>query len=346
MPKGDEYSEYDALAWFHTGAVSAGAAQPDPDASLGGFYSSSRAPGIGLKVRGGIRGLEVVRWGSAHVPGIGILAAVSDDELIYRPPGGQFGNRFAVANGETKQIQGAADHENYLVVSRSSANPLTGTASLIYANEFNNAFGMENVSSAEAAAGEEKLRALALWNLSSVDVDDVGVWVSPVVEEAQPSDADQLPSSGAGTIGTRGSFSGWDSAGYCRIETSGGSLRETVYYGSRTDSVLNVAADGRGKLGTSASAGSASDVLYNVPGIRIAVESESGGQYTVAANENDATVIGSMIWSQPIRQTAALSIGTLVAESGRYGVWLRLSIQAGSVAMAAVRNPLRYGFTW
>ena len=42
------------------------------------------------------------------------------------------------------------------------------------------------------------------------------------------SDAIQLGASGAGTIGTTGSFADWPDSGFCHIKTSGGATREVV----------------------------------------------------------------------------------------------------------------------
>ena len=93
--------------------------------------------------------------------------------------------------------------------------------------------------------------------------------------------------SGSGTIttATASGFADWPSQGWARIKTSGGTLREIVYYTSRTATSLTVPSAGRARLGSSAAAGSATDTVDAVPGLRIGLEAlgSEGTIQTVAS---------------------------------------------------------------
>jgi hypothetical protein len=91
----------------------------------------------------------------ANGSGAGSLAATGTDTLAWTPPGGTQGASVTILNGETKTLEGggAAGPNKYLRVTRTSAAALTGTATVTLADVFGNEFGLDNVSSAEAAAG-------------------------------------------------------------------------------------------------------------------------------------------------------------------------------------------------
>jgi len=77
----------------------------------------------------------------------------------------------------------------------------------------------------------------------------------------QDADVNVLPASGAGSIGTSGSFSDWAASGGAVVRKANGYVREIVTYAARTDSVLTIAAGGRSQLWTTAKAGEDSDIV-------------------------------------------------------------------------------------
>ena len=161
------------------------------------------------------------------------------------------------------------------------------------------------------------------------------------------SAAHQLAASGAGTISiSAGSFdTDWPGMGFCRIETSAGALKEIVYYSSRTATELAVPAAGRSLLGTTAAAGAATDKIYPVPGLRIAVEAPSaqpGGYITDKTTAGEGS-IPTETWSSAITQATGLSVGTLAAGE-QYGVWVRRAVVVGHVAATAALNRIRWSF--
>ena len=150
-----------------------------------------------------------------------------------------------------------------------------------------------------------------------------------------------MPSTGAGTLATTGSFASWPSPGYARIVDNAGALREIVYYTERTSTSLTVPAGGRGLLGTSSSAGAADDTVYAVPGIRIAGEAPTGNQFSIASNENDVPT--GLAWTTGISRTDGVMIGDMAAGE-LYGLWLRLQVPAGARGNPEMENGIDWSF--
>jgi hypothetical protein len=344
----DEFTHGDTLGLFLTGAASDGAAQPDPDMSLGGYRGSNYVEQIGFFLTGQIPGIIIKRVSGANGEGIGCLETVDGDSLRWTAPNGTPGPIVAIANGQTKLLEtgveaNAANRCKFAIATRSTAATLKGIATVTLVPVYNNVIGSSNVSGAEQAAGEIKLRCMAFraCNVTQA-VKNLKIWLAALGTQ-QTSDSGQLPASGDGTIETSGSFADWPATGFCRISTVGGSLREIVYYLQKTATILTVPAAGRGLLGTSALAGAASDKLDAVPGIKIASESPTGGAFTVAANENDTAGISGFSWSTGITESTGLNIGDIAA-GGMIGLWLWLIIIAGQTATPSLQNAIKWSF--
>jgi len=151
-----------------------------------------------------------------------------------------------------------------------------------------------------------------------------------------------LPASGTGTIITTGSFASWPSRGYCNIQTSGGTLREIVYYSIRTDTSLSVPAAGRGLLGTTASAGAFTDIINAVPGIAIGLDvngiQASGSP--IATIPHDTTAPAGVTWFAGITGPTGAIIGTLYPNQ-QIGIWMMRQVPAGAVCIPSNINWLR-----
>lgn len=342
MPDINEHA--DSLGIYLTGAGSSGGSQTDPNAALGNYRSSSKVTEQGASVSSPISNVTVDFVAAANGTGAGTLDAPTSGTLTWTPPGGSVGAAVAIANGETKVLEGA-NADQYIIVTRTSASSLTGTATVTLTNPMNNLFGFDNVSSAEAAAGDSEYRCVAFKNNhASVSLSTFKAWIGTLGTQ-RTSDSAQLGASGSGTITTTGSLADWPSSGYAHIKTSGGTTREIVYYSSRTTNSLTVPSAGRGLLGTSAAAGASDDTIDAVPGIRIAKEAPTGsstaGNAQTIANEGTAPT--GVTWSTACTEAAAVSIGTLgVGEI--YFLWIHRQTPAGAVAKAVVLQDIETKF--
>jgi len=337
----DNATRGDSVRLYLTGAGSDGGAQIDPDASLGNYRSSTAAQYFDVNITNPISNITVDFVSGAHTEGTGSLRAVTGDTLAWTPPGGSEGSPVSIADGETKIIEGSGSPAEFVRVTRTSATSLSGNASLGLTFTYNNLVAFDNVSSAEATAGDIEYRAGMFKNDSVANVDNLKAYVATLGTQ-QVSGSVQLPASGAGSVTLSvGNFNDWPDSGWCRIEDSGGSLREIVYYESRTSTTLNVLAGGRAQLGTSAQAGAATDKIYAVPGIRLGIEAPSSDAIQTIANENTAPT--SITWSTAITSSNGLSIGTLTPGS-MYGLWLERAIPAGATSEANVQQKIGWSF--
>jgi len=337
----DAATHADSIRTYLTGAASDGAAQTDPDASLGNYRSSTEIVHLAQSVSNPISNITIDFVSGANGTGNGTLTAASSDTLTWTPPSGSVGAAVTIANGETKILEGATDKSKYVRVTRTSASALSGTATVALTYEYNDVIGFDNVDSSEATAGDTEYRAIMFRNVSSSAVKNVYAYIGQIGTQLV-SGSTQLSASGAGTITVAsGSFSDWPSSGFCRVNSSADVLKELVYYSSRTSSALTVPSTGRGLLGTSATAGAATDKIYSVPGIRIAKEPPVGGYIQTVANESTAPTAVS--WSTAIAAAAGVSLGDLAA-SANYGLWIERVVPVSATAEASVVNKIRWQF--
>ena len=337
----DELTHADSLRLFLTGAASDGGAQADPDLSLGNYRSSTEVVMLSHTVATPISNVTIDYISGANGPGIGSIIAVSVDTLAYSGPGGSQGAAVTILNGETKILEDGTSANSYVRVTRTSAAILAGTATLTIVENLNNVIGFDNISSAEALAGDDEYRFFCIKNSSATEVESVFVWIKTLGTQ-RISGTTQLGAAGAGTIAlAAGNFDDWPDSGWCHIKDSGGSIREIVYYSSRTSTVLTVPATGRARLGTSAGAGAGTDTVDAVPGIRIAKEAPSAqpaGFFQTIANEDTAPA-GPPTYVTGITEGTGLDIGDLAAGS-IYAIIIHRETPAATVAEANVLDYL------
>jgi hypothetical protein len=164
----------------------------------------------------------------------------------------------------------------------------------------------------------------------------------PQLGTSQISAATQLGASGLGTITlSSGNFNDWPQSGFCRIQTTGGTLKEIVYYSGRTANTLSVPAAGRAQLGTTAAAGAATDNIYAVPGLRIAGEAPVAN--AIQTIVDDTTQPSGRTWSTGIATGNGVSIGTL-ASGAEYGLWLERTIAPGTTATPLAQYGIKFQF--
>ena len=337
----DEYESAGCIRIYLTGAASDGGAQANPDAALGNYRSSTEITQLGVTVTDCPANITVDQAGGANGTGDGTLTVKSVNSLAWTPPGGTEGATVTIANGETKTLEGGGDGNNgqLLIVSRTSADDITGgPATVTLAYTYNNVIALDNVSSAERTAGDVEYRAACIKNHGTHTVQAMLAWLEPLAAACAVNVAGYA-ASGAITITRKaGRFDddSYPDSGYVENDDTG----EVMYYASRTDTALSVAASGRDIWTDVAggAAGSEDDVLTPIPGYRIATEAPSAqadGYYQTIANENTAPT--SVTWKHGHSDEDAdvLDIGSL-ASGYIAALWLQRAIIAGATAEASV----------
>jgi hypothetical protein len=340
----DNMTRADSLRQYLTGAASDGGTQTSPDSSLGNFRSSTEAVSMSIVVGSPVSGLTVDYASGANPVGAGSLIVSTGNVCQWQPAGaGSAGPAQTIASGETKVLEANGNPGQYIRVSCSNNSMTPGTATVTLAVAINNVFGMTDVSSAQAAAGGNDYRGVMLKNVASGNVASTKIFIAQV-GTSQTSNSAQLGSSGSGTITTTGSLSDWPASGFAQIRTSGGTLRETVYYSSRTGTSLTVPAAGRAMLGTSAAAGNASDTIHAVPGIAIAIDTAgvtNAASIQTIANGNAAPT--SVTWNQGLTANTGLQVGTLAAGQ-QCGIWIWRATPVGAISAVNVLTPITLNF--
>jgi len=341
-----EKTRADCIRWYLTGAASDGAAQADPDLSLGKYRAANRITWLSGTISNPISNVTFTAISGNCGIGLAYLEATGASELKFTAPSGAQGAAVTIENGETKIVEDA-DTNKFVQVTRTSAVNLTGTATISNAAQFNNCLGFDNVTSSEASAGDTEYRCICAKNESAGNVTNFAVWLATLGTQ-RVSAAAQLGASGSGTIGcSSGDFTDWPTSGFCRIETSADAEREIVYYSSRTATVLTVPTAGRGLLGTSAAAGAATDKIYPVPGIRIAGEapaSQPDGAFTDETVNGEGTQPGGLTWKSGIRAADGVAMLTPLTTLYLYGLWIERAVPVGMIALAAVENAIQWSF--
>jgi hypothetical protein len=154
------------------------------------------------------------------------------------------------------------------------------------------------------------------------------------------SDLGQLASTGSGIIRSSASLGDWPRSGFCHVRDAAGATREVVYYSARTDDILSILSQSRALLGTSASAGSSTDTIEPVPGLRFAIESpatQPDGLFQTIPSQTVAP--SSVAWSLASGETNARAVGDL-QPGEMMGLWLHRHIPPGAVAAPDVMQKI------
>lgn len=341
----------DSFRLYFSGAASAGDAQTDPTAALGGFCSSTEEKTYDVTISSAIAGVSVL-YVSANVPQTGSTIEVVDSTTLKMLVDGVSGDDVTIADGNTVQLNMNAEDrpDQFIRVSRSGAIS-GGPASLSLSVKLNNLLGLSDVSSADAASGLETYRMVFFKNETAVTLSNLKIFL-PQLGTTRVSASAQLSGSGAGTITiSSGSFEDWPESGYCRIEQTGGTLREIVYYASRTSTSLSVPSSGRGLLGTSAAAGAGTDNLFPVPGIRLGLDDDgvqdATFEYATIADENTAPTSVSTYWASGTTSDDSIERALSVATIGAgkiLGIWVHQEVPAGCKATVSRKIGVSFVF--
>lgn len=348
----------DDLRFYFTGATSDGGTQTAQASCLGNFRSSTETKRVHFLISTPIPNVEVLgasRFNGVRVEGnglgVGIIYATGSNTLAYVAPGNStLGAPVTFANGETKDLTDVTNPSKWVRVKRTSVAQFAGAMAIEFLDLFNDAIGMSNAAEAESSVGSNRYRSVMFRNSSTGQIIVLQLYVKPLVPTATISNVTQLSGVGAGTIaGANDGFCGWPFRGWAHVRMVGGSLREAVYYSSRTDTVLTVAALGRSRLGTAASAGTNTDSIWSVPGIRIGFEKAVpfvNGSVQTIANESTAPATGGFIgggWSLFTTPTNGIQVGTLNPQE-QGSIWIHRELPASVSAIAQVLNAI--GVRW
>ena len=340
----DQYTRGDSVRDYLTGASSAVGTQTDPNASLGNYRSSTEAVSYTVSVTSPISGITVEAASGSNTEGAGQIEAVDANTLRWRSNGNTYGPDQVIANGETKILEQDSLPGAFVRVTRTSATALSGTATVTLTKATQNVYGFDNVSSAEAAAGDTEYRCVITKNCSILDVDNYKVF-SGTLGTQGTSDTTQLGAVGAGTIETTGSYADWPTSGWVCIRSAVDTVREVAYYSSRTDTVLTVETGGRARLGTSAAAGAAGDTVDAVPGIAIGANNAgvqaSGAQIQQVADEDTAPA--GVTFVVGLTAASGVNVGT-IGPNEEIGIWLMREIPASATSIA--QNEVRLKATY
>lgn len=343
----EEKTGIDALRIYHTSAHARGGTQNDAGACLGGKRAGTELKRLGCIVSEAehIPAIIIEDASGANGEGEGEVRATDTNTLAYIAPSGTQGTAVAIAAGETKLLIDTDTDKAVRVTwdSDFTADIVGGHSVITLVHPFGTALGMDNVTDAEGTAGLNTYRGLMLRNDGATDITLLKVGIKTLGTQ-RTTDTTQLGAAGAGTIVTTGSFADWPATGWGHIKDSGGSIREIIYYNSRTDTTLTVTANGRARLGTAAGAGAATDTIDAVPGIRLAGETEdaNGDIQTIA---NESTAPAAVSWDSGITAADGVSIDTL-ASGVNHGLWIHREIPATAAGAAILENAIEITFTF
>jgi len=331
------YTRADGVQLYHTGVLGASTAG-SVAGCLGGARMPQEVTQLDALISGFMPTVVVEQIAGYGGEGDGQIRAASTTTLAYTAPGQSEGTAVTVADGGSYLLE-AATGNRYVRVRIDGDDDLTESLTLDQRKTYGNLIGMGDVSTTDSAAGVNEYLA-GMFYVPGDEITSFTVYVGLLQSASVTSNSTQLGASGSGTITTTtpNAFSNWAASGWARIVTSGGTLREIVYYTSRTSTALTVPSAGRSRLGTSAAAGASTDVVYSVPGIRIAVEApDTDGMIQAIANRNTAP--SGVSWSTAITSGAGLSVSN-IDPLGNYGLWIHREIPAGAKASYSQENAI------
>jgi len=341
----DEHTGADSVRWYGSGAASDGAAQTNPNLNLGKYRSATEVTSLGIATSGGPSNVTVGFASGANGTGAGSISAESVDSLAWTPPGGTKGTAVTIANGETKVlVAGGSAPAKYARVTRTSTDDLTGTMTVTLTDQFNNPAGMDNVTTAEQAAGDMEYRCIVAKNGASSGINGLDVWLK-VQGTANTVNAAGYAAAGAVTVTiTSGNIDDWPASGFFENDTT----HEVLYYSERSSSVLTVPAAGRDVWSDALAAGVSGHAITPIAGLRIAKEaptSQATGSFTDKTGAGEDSQPAGLTWCHGHASDDAdrVEIGDLAA-SYIYGLWIERAVAAGATAEASVLNAAELTF--
>lgn len=296
--------------------------------TLGGCLGGARMPmpvrAMDALVADAFPSLIIEHLGGTMAEGTGYILGTGSD-LRFRAPGEEdYGPTVTVANGAAKVLTSDGGTA-WVRVRRDRADGMIGIMSLDVRKVYGAIAGQD--VDADSAGNEYLARFITNDSEASATVK---VYLKPL-GTTRTTTLTQLGGAGGGFINCGGTnLADWPAQGFALIRTSGGTVREWVYYSERTASTLTVPAGGnRGLFGTASSAGANTDTITPLPGMRIALETpDSDGLIQTIADTSTAPT--GVTWDYPYTTGTALT--ATLAPGASVGLWTHKLILADQTA--------------
>jgi len=349
-----QHEDGNAFGLYHSGAESIGCTQMDQTACLGGkragiqvqsflpVFRESMANIIIDHVHAAASGVTLEIGRASEASGSGF-----DRNYLYlRGPDATIaGDYQKILTGESKYLMSYDKNYGVQITRDNYTDELTGKLRFDIATAYNNAISMSDVSNANRIAGISTYRGLFIANRGVKNITNVEL-ANELLGTEQTSDGGQLPASGAGTITTTGTFADWPEAGWVQIFKADDTIREVVYYTSRTTTVLTVPAAGRAIFNTTASAGTNNDRLFPVSGICLAFELPSPID-TIQTIANETTAPAAVTFEHANTTLPNNTFyGGAIAPGLSWGVWIWREIPAGAIVSPKTEVKLQLKFDY
>lgn len=177
----DAYTHGDALGLYLTGTEAA-VSTYGANASLGGVRLALEVPDLRWKIANPIPNVVVLQAGGDNGTGTGYIRGATADSLTYTAPGDTEGAAVSIAAGETKVLTSGGDADKWVRVYREDdrdfpVNGLSLGMQLKLRKCHGGVVGMDNLTSAERAAGLNTYRGVMLFNHSPLEVTNIKAWV-------------------------------------------------------------------------------------------------------------------------------------------------------------------------
>jgi hypothetical protein len=282
---------------------------------------------------------------SGNNTGAATLSAKSADTLAFTGTSGTEGDTVTVAARASVLVEDTSDNLWCRVYRDTdySSSDLGGFYALQCFPELHGSIGLPLVNTQGSI--QNNYHAFMLSNHSALGetVTSIRACIGTLGTQRVTATA-QLGGAGSGTIttATANGFADWPDKGWAHIKTNAPATREIVYYSSRTATSLTVPADGRGRLGTSAAAGAATDTIDAVPGIRIGYEAmDSNGEIQTIASITTAPT--GITWDTDCTLALGLAIGTLNPRQN-VGIWIHREIPANVSEIISSENKINIDY--
>ncbi|WP_166820532.1 LamG domain-containing protein [Thalassoroseus pseudoceratinae] len=335
----------DSLRIYLTGADEDGGTQTDPDASLGGYRSSTQAEAIGYLQSTAIPQVKILYASGANTSGTGSLTAVGADSLSYTAPGSsttgaavQFPN-----TPNTYVVPDGADPSKFVVVKRTSSDPMQGQATLEFVKKFGNVYGLDDSPTADRSGSSSDYRALIFKSVGCPTIENIKVYLgslgTPQTGLSAWLEAPDFPNTGNLSLEKTNGFCDWPEAGWVHIGSLAGSTKEVAYYSSRTDHVITI--DLRGIDGSELTDGSVNDVVTPVSGLLLAKEELTDGAIQDISGGGSPS---GLTFEMPASATYGVDLGDLENDES-IGLWIQRSINEYVEASAEIENKIIVQYT-
>lgn len=158
---------------YLTGAGSDGGAQAVPASSLGGFRSSTRAGGLPFYLNSLIAEVSIDFVSGANGIGTGTLHVTDNDSLAWAPPGQSAGASVTVLPSTSAILEGA-DPDQFVSVTRTGSDPLSGFAVLQILDSFNEVIGQSDGTLPQG----KTYRCICLKNGPTQQLANLKIWIA------------------------------------------------------------------------------------------------------------------------------------------------------------------------